>query len=202
MRCRNLIKNSPVYFGKTGHEINDHLWYKLNGQPAGKYQCGTTKPDEAEIGGETYAIEWTDINPLNGVLIKDETAVGVCTFTTDGLQNNYASGVSGTISSITQRLSVIKGELWYQINHGLPLLEKHKNKDMIDAAILEIISRHPDVLGIPDYKSEIENHTYSFSCMIDTVYGSSSLFDESTDISTAAICGLAIVGKAIVGQGV
>lgn len=84
--------------------------------------------------------------------------------------DNYAEDVDAVVESLRQRLSVIKGELWYQINYGIPLFEKYKNKSFMDAAILGIISSHPAVANIISYQSSIKGTTYTFDCRIMTIY--------------------------------
>lgn len=69
--------------------------------------------------------------------------------------DNYAEGVEGVQSSLIQRLSIIRGELWYQVNYGLPLLDKIKNKSVMDASILEIITNHPQVKSVSSYISTV-----------------------------------------------
>lgn len=83
--------------------------------------------------------------------------------------NNYATDVDAVVESLRQRLSVIKGELWYQINYGIPLFEK-KNKAFMDAAILGIINNHPAVANILNFQSNVKDKNYSFNCRIMTIY--------------------------------
>ena len=69
------------------------------------------------------------------------------------IHDNFADKQQGVCDSLTQRLSVIRGELWYNINFGLPLLEKIESKIAIDAAISEIVLAHPDVEEIATFES-------------------------------------------------
>ena len=85
---------------------------------------------------------------------------------------NYVEDSEAVSVSLIQRLSVIKNELWYSINYGLPLLDKVRNKAIIDAAIIKIINGHEGVQNIIEYKSGVEqkNHTYYFTANIATIY--------------------------------
>lgn len=73
--------------------------------------------------------------------------------------NNYSEGNDGLCDSLTQRLSVIKGELWYSINYGIPLFDK-VNKGIMDATILDIINSHSDINTIKSFESTVENRDY------------------------------------------
>ena len=85
--------------------------------------------------------------------------------------SNYAEKQEGVAYSLIQRLSVIKGELWYQINHGLPLLDKLRSGEVLDSVIIQIILSHPDVKNITDFQSSItKNHNYQFYAKIMTIY--------------------------------
>lgn len=85
---------------------------------------------------------------------------------------NYSGENEGVEYSLTQRLSVIKGELWYNINAGIPLLEKQRNKGILDSYIISTVLNHPDVITIDEFESYIENnHTYKCSLKCSTNYG-------------------------------
>lgn len=73
---------------------------------------------------------------------------------------SYAENQEGLASSLIQRLNVLKGELWYKVNYGLPLFEKIKDKDVMDSVIINIILTHPDVASIKTLQSSIENNAY------------------------------------------
>ena len=85
-------------------------------------------------------------------------------------EENYSTEEQGVIDSLTQRLSILKGELWININYGIPLLEKHKNKYIFDYTIIEIITSHPDVLSV-NFNSKVENNNYYFYADIISKYG-------------------------------
>lgn len=89
--------------------------------------------------------------------------------------DNYVTNQEAVAKSLTQRLSVIKTELWYDINHGLPLFDKIRNKAIFDAAIINIINGHDAVKSIISYTSKVDQitHQYEYTCVIDTIYNKS-----------------------------
>ena len=96
-----------------------------------------------------------------------------------GLSGNYVSDTDAVVTSLTQRLSVLKGELWYQVNYGLPLTDKIRSTKIFDAVICDIITSHPGVTGIVNFSSSIENHTYRFNAEILTIYGDQAVLQNS-----------------------
>lgn len=84
---------------------------------------------------------------------------------------NYAEEQEGVASSLTQRTSVLKGELWWQINYGLPLLDKVKNKNIYDSVLINIILKHPDVVNIFYLNSYVIDSQYYYEVKISSVYG-------------------------------
>lgn len=84
---------------------------------------------------------------------------------------NFADKQEGVANSLTQRLSVIAGELWYNVSYGLPLLEKVDSKTAIDATVSEIVLSHPDVTDISEFSSEISGTKYSARVTVETVFG-------------------------------
>ena len=86
---------------------------------------------------------------------------------------NYSHSSEGVRSSLIQRLSVLKGELWYKASYGLPLTEKVKNKGIYDSIIINIITTHPDVKNLISYSSSFDKkeRKYAFEFKALTVYG-------------------------------
>ena len=86
--------------------------------------------------------------------------------------DNISTEQEGVADSLTQRLSVIEGELWYSITEGLPLLNKVKSKVELDATITEINFGHSDVLEISTLESQInDKREYSAKITVETSYG-------------------------------
>lgn len=90
---------------------------------------------------------------------------------TSEIISNYSTATDAVIDSLIQRLSIIKGELWYQVNYGLPITEKYKSKGIFDAIITDIISGHPGVKYIKSYSSTVEKSVYTFNSFIVSIYG-------------------------------
>lgn len=97
---------------------------------------------------------------------------GTVTFVSDKVEN-YTENSQAVADSLTQRLSVIKGELWYQVNYGLPLMEKQRGTNVLDLVIGDIISSHPGVASLDSYISKVVGHEYSYECKITTVFADS-----------------------------
>lgn len=85
--------------------------------------------------------------------------------------DNYAEKEEAVINSLRQRLSVIKHELWYDYNNGMPLTDKVRSKATIDAYIAQTVLKHPDVIDIEGFESEQIKNDYSCYMIVDTIYG-------------------------------
>ena len=96
--------------------------------------------------------------------------------TEDGL--SYCNGVEGVSQSLTQRLSLIQGELYHYLNEGFPLISKTCNKQMLDAYLVKIICNHTEVKSIIKLTSTIENYSYKAQIKIATNYGDIDLIQE------------------------
>lgn len=106
---------------------------------------------------------------------------GVVTRTYPAL-DNYSSDSQAVADSLMQRLSVIKGELWYQVNYGLPIMEKQRGTNVLDLVIGDIISSHPGVASLDSYTSKVNGHTYSYECKITTVFSDSLTISNNLSI--------------------
>lgn len=88
--------------------------------------------------------------------------------------SNYSEEDENVADSLQQRLSVIRGELFYNIIHGVPLSDK-VNKIVIDTSIMSIVNAHPEVTGIVNFESEQIGDKYSAQLQISTIYGTVNL---------------------------
>lgn len=118
---------------------------------------------------------------LDYTFVSGGAADGVVTRTYPVL-DNYSSDSQAVADSLTQRLSVIKGELWYQVNYGLPLTEKQRGTNVLDLVIGDIISSHPGVASLDSYTSKVNGHTYSYECKITTVFADSLTISNNLSI--------------------
>lgn len=89
--------------------------------------------------------------------------------------DNYAKEQEGVATSLTQRLSVLKNELWYNINEGLPLIDKYRNKNILDSYVASTILKHPDVINISEFTSSLNKNSYSCKVVVNTIYGNVDL---------------------------
>lgn len=90
----------------------------------------------------------------------------------NGKHDNYSKEQEAIKDSLMQRLSVIKGELWYNVSVGIPLFDKIKKKGVLDSYIVFEILKHPDVKEVLEFKSNVvNNHSYSCSCNVLSKYG-------------------------------
>lgn len=120
------------------------------------------------------------INPDNGMIvwfgvkdvIRNEAGENQAIFQDKTNKHaNYATGSEGVANSLRQRLSVLKHELWYDYNRGMPLPDKARSKAIIDAYIIQTILEHPDVIDIEGFESEQERNNYTCYFIVNTIYG-------------------------------
>lgn len=97
----------------------------------------------------------------------------------DTTNNDYSDKQNAIRDTLIQRLSVIKGELWYSINYGLPLLDRVRNKGIFDAVILDIITQVRGVKNVTKFNSRLNNHEYTLDIEILTIY------NETVSITTS-----------------
>ena len=90
---------------------------------------------------------------------------------------NYSENQKCVRDNLIQRLSVFKKELWYRADYGLPLFEKIRDKGIIDAIVIDIITSTPGVANLISYSSSISNHTYNFAFSVLSQYA-----DEIIDL--------------------
>ena len=93
----------------------------------------------------------------------------------DDKKNSFSNQQQAVVDSLTQRLSVIKSELWYRVSYGLPLYEKTKSKPLMDSSVLEIVKSHQDVVNVLSFSSQIVNKKYTCKLEIQSIYGNISL---------------------------
>lgn len=91
---------------------------------------------------------------------------------------SYSSKQEGVRDSLIPRLGIIKGELWYRKSYGLPLLDKIKSKGIFDSIIVGYIMDHPDVVGLNEFTSKLEGHSYKYDCKINTIYNEETILSN------------------------
>lgn len=88
---------------------------------------------------------------------------------------NFSQQQESVVAGLTQRLSVLKNELWYNFSFGQPLTDKIRSKELIDSFVSTTISAHPDVVDIISFSSSITNRKYSCNARIKSIYGEVNL---------------------------
>lgn len=120
------------------------------------------------------------INPENGMIvwfgvkdvIQNEAGENQAIFQDKTNKHaNYAEKSEGVANSLRQRLSVLKKELWYDYEYGMPLPDKIRSKAIIDAYIIQTILKHPDVIDIDDFESRQSGNFYTCYFVVNTIYG-------------------------------
>lgn len=168
MKSRKISQSKNiVWFGKDGEQP---IWTFVEIDGIRQNLHYLPENDQLTVDGITYDLVYQPNSTINGFLYLSDELKGVFTLTTPKAEN-YETGKDGVADSLTQTLSVIKGELWYNLNYGLPLFDKVQSTNLLDMEILSIITRNPGVSSIDSYTSSIVNHTYSFSCKIRSIYG-------------------------------
>lgn len=84
---------------------------------------------------------------------------------------SFVDKESAVASSLTQRLSIIKNELWYRMKYGLPLFEKVTSKAYMDTVVINQVLEHPNVIRIVTFKSTIVDRKYHCELEILSEYG-------------------------------
>lgn len=91
------------------------------------------------------------------------------------LDDNFSSEQEGIKDSLTQKISVLKKELWYNIGYGMPVANRERSKLAVDSFIATVVESHPDVIRIENFSSKIVNKQYSCYMTIVSKYGNLKL---------------------------
>lgn len=145
------------YYKQTRPQVNEYDYFLLK-----------EKPEDWDINYNQYY--YFPVEPYLNTNTAFNPNIAYCFHNNALKYKNYSTEQEGVRDSLIQRLSVIKGELWYKASYGLPLTEKIKNKGIYDAIIINIIMDHPDVVNIESYESIVVNRTYTFNFTVLTVY--------------------------------
>lgn len=88
----------------------------------------------------------------------------------DNKHDNYCVENDAIAGALTQKLSVLKNELWFNVNYGLPLLDK-STKAIMDATAANIIMKTSGVKELLSFTSKVVNNTYYCNFKVKTIYG-------------------------------
>ena len=89
--------------------------------------------------------------------------------------DNFSSKNTMVRDCLIQRLSIIKHELWYNYQYGMPLVDDDTAKVTIDTFVMKTIQEHQDVLEITKFTSWLDKHNYHCDVKFTTVFGNTSL---------------------------
>lgn len=176
MKCRNLSEKNHniIWFGKD-MESPTTIYYVKNDGTSGYGTNLNTTAHSFKIDGTTYYYRLDTNSSINGTFGSGSTlfttSLGKCTLTINPKLPNYVEDTDAVVVSLIQRLSVIKGELWWQVNYGMPLTDKVRGTTLYDMVVTDIITSHPGVASIQSYSSNLVGHTYTYTCIIKTVFG-------------------------------
>lgn len=182
MKCRALSKNKNIiWFGKTG-DMPTSTYYEITVNDA-FFKGYTDLPvnNQITVNGTNYTFKIDSNSTINGTIWTTDTTpvqVGRGSLTAPPVAN-YAEDTDAVVASLIQRLSIIKGELWYQVNYGLPLTEKQSGVNVFDLVIADIISSHPGVASLDKYTSKIIDHTYYYDCQITSIFGDTATISNA-----------------------
>lgn len=96
-------------------------------------------------------------------------------FNSNDIHDNFSENQEYTADLLTQKLSNIKNELWWNITFGLPLTDKLTSRIEIDAEIGQIILAEDSVTDILNFESTFNDHMYSAKIKILTKFGEINL---------------------------
>lgn len=85
--------------------------------------------------------------------------------------DNYSEKQQYIVDSITEKLSVLKYELWFNVNYGMPIIDKTRVKGIIDAYVVEEIYNNSDVTDIKQFSSTFTEHNYSATIKVISTFG-------------------------------
>lgn len=123
------------------------------------------------IKGHDYTVVSNNLLASNKVKVSDGVRNKAVFQNENDKHDNYATDNEGVVDSLRQRLSILKHELWYDYENGMPLIDKVRSKSIIDAYIIQKILEHPDVIEVEGFESEQDKHMYSCYMIVNTIYG-------------------------------
>lgn len=123
----------------------------------------------------SYALKGTLNKPLIRVDLTtsdfEDITLILNKYSTSKKENNFSVEKDAVVDSLIERLSILKGELWYKASYGQPIMSITKSKVAMDSFIAEVIMSHPDVKQIDSFDSYIKDKKYYCYTVINTKYG-------------------------------
>lgn len=87
------------------------------------------------------------------------------------IAQNYVVQQEYVKCALIQKLSIVKGELWFNQSFGLPLIDKAKTKSLFDVAVSKILANQKGILEVKSFKSIKEKFTYKTDLKLLTSFG-------------------------------
>lgn len=143
MKCRQIV----TFTDRTGKKQSQVIWF-------GRIIADI---DPLTVSEFLYCSEDITVRESGGMIVANG--------------DNYVSSQRAVVSSLVQQLSVIRGELWYATNVGLPLVDKIVGKGIIDAYVSSVIISHPEIKHINSFSSMINKYNYSCTFEALSSYG-------------------------------
>lgn len=112
-------------------------------------------------------------------LVRNEDGFDVVWFNSAGMNvskrmivdENFSIEQQYVADDLTQKLLVLKNELWYAIQYGVPLFDKIKSKVKMDSFVASTIMSQPDVIKILKFNSSLNNGVYNVDVSILSSFG-------------------------------
>lgn len=158
MRCRRI----KDWTDENGKKHRDVVWFGSVGRK-GLYK-GIITASNARLASEGLLVGTPDYD-YRAIRADDDYSSDFAN------PHNYADGQEGVACSLIQRLSVLKGELWWRRSYGLPLTDKNRQGDVIDSFIMSTILEHPNVRTLTSFKSSVDDYGYSCTFIAETTFG-------------------------------
>ena len=117
-----------VGFGETSNNPHVNLYDSDNHMFYRSYLSKETKELRGVLTSPVAKI-WVGSNTY------DEVHLYLYPYQVKVPSNTFLENQSGVATSLTQRLSIIKGELWYKVSHGLPSLKMGRSAGMCGATV-------------------------------------------------------------------
>ena len=159
MKCRRMVEKNIVWFGSYGKDKDGHAMFYNGGKDHVEY-------DENNM-------------PLDPSIANDNNKKAVVRHLSKiDRHDNYAKDLEGVAQSLQQNLSVIRGELWYNVNFGMPLTSSNLSKGILDSYVVDTILDNPYVYSISTFDSLVSNHRYKATFEANTIYGTAYVSSE------------------------
>ena len=181
MKCRRIDKdtNNIIWFGVKSiiKDVPKEFTCgenKICGIPFTHVNIKTNEVINMSPSIVVYDNNYTDTYVLDKSIENSLVNVSIF-YNPNNKHDNYAEGSDAVADSLTQRLSVLKYELWYDYMNGMPIVDKIKNKAILDAYVIKTILAHPDVIDIDAFESRQSKSEYNCYIVINSIYGNLEL---------------------------